>query len=250
MGSPKKINEHRLIGSSTNRRNAGRKPRRDRLFVEAIFWILRTGSPWRDLPDCFPPWQSVYSRFRRWNQQGLWKRILASFHDQADTEFVMIDGTIVRAHQHANCARDQQDAQALGRSRGGLSTKLHWLCDSLGYPLGLIATAGQRGEATQANGLINQCPKRFEYLLADAGYDSDDIRLSVKQRGATAVIKPNPTRSQKPPFDKHIYKERHRIENLMAKLKNSRRLATRYDKSAKSYLAFTTLAAIKIWMLA
>ncbi len=162
----------------------------------------------------------------------------------------MVDGTIVRAHQHANCARHEQDAQALGRSRGGLSTKLHWLCDSLGYPLAVIATAGQRGEATQADGLINQCRKPFEYLLADAGYDSDDIRLSVKQRGAIAVIKPNPNRSQKPPFDKHIYKERHRIENLMAKLKNSRRLATRYDKSAKTYLAFTRLAAIKVWMLA
>lgn len=215
-----------------------------------MFWMLRASCPWRDLPDCFPPWKSVYTRFSRWNKQGLWKKILASFHDQADTEYVMIDGTIVRAHQHASCATDEQESQALGRSRGGLTTKMHWLCDALGYPLSVIATPGQRGEATQAIGLLKHCRKLFKYLLADAGYDSDDLRIYVKQRGATAVIKPNPSRSQKPAFDKHIYKERHRIENLFAKLKHSRRLATRYDKSARSYLAFATMAAIKIWLLA
>ena len=160
----------------------------------------------------------------------------------------MVDGTIVRAHQHANGKRDDQDNQALGRSRGGLTTKLHWLCDSLGYPLGLIATAGQKAECTQALGLIKQCKGPFDYVLADAGYDSDAIREGVTQRGGIAVIKPNATRSQKPAFDKHLYKERHRVENLIAKLKHSRRLATRYDKSARSYIAFAHLAAIKIWI--
>ena len=189
----------------------------------------------------------------------MWKQILTAFSAQADTEYVMVDGTIVRAHQHANGKRSDQDNQALGRSRGGLSTKLHWLCDSLGYPLGLIVTAGQKAECVQALGLINQCKKPFEYLLADAGYDSDAIREDVKQRGGTAVIKPNATRSQKPPFDKQLYKERYRIvpmparssaakTNLIAKLKHSRRLATRYDKSARSYIAFAQLAAIKIWI--
>lgn len=178
----------------------------------------------------------------------MWKQILAVLSEQADTEYVMVDGTVVRAHQHANCKREEQDNQALGRSRGGLSTKLHWLCDSLGYPLGLIATAGQKAECGQALGLLKQCKGPFDYVLADAGYDSDAIREGVTQRGGIAVIKPNSSRSQKPHFDKHLYKERHRIENLIAKLKHSRRLATRYDKSARSYIAFAQLAAIKIWL--
>ena len=178
----------------------------------------------------------------------MWKQILTALSAQADTAYIMVDGTIVRAHQHANCARSEHDNEALGRSRGGLSTKLHWLCDSLGYPLGLIATAGQKAECTQALGLIKQCKKPFDYLMADAGYDSDAIREDVKQRGGITVIKPNSSRSQKPPFDKQLYKERHKIENLIAKLKHSRRFATRYDKSARSYLAFAQLAAIKIWL--
>jgi len=213
-----------------------------------MLWILRTGAPWRDLPSCFPPWSSVYARFRRWTRSGLWKRILVALSAQADTEYVMVDGTVVRAHQHASCARAEQDTQALGRSRGGLSTKLHWLCDALGYPLGLIATAGQKAECTQALALLRQCPGSLAHVLADAGYDSDAIREGVKQRGGTAVIKPNATRSQKPHFDKHLYKERHRIENLISKLKHSRRLATRYDKKAAHFIAFAQLAAIKIWI--
>lgn len=161
----------------------------------------------------------------------------------------MVDGTIVRTHQHANCPKSEHDAQAIGRSRGGLSTKLHCLCDALGYPIAIALSAGQRAESLQAEGLIKRCPKPFQYLLADTGYDSDAIRFSVKQSGGTAVIKPHPLRAIKPDFDKHIYKERHKIENLFAKLKHSRRLSTRYDKSASSFLAFVCLSAIKVWLL-
>ncbi len=160
----------------------------------------------------------------------------------------MVDATVVRAHQHARCARQDQQPQALGRSRGGLSTKMHWLCDALGYPLGLSLTAGQKAECTQALPMLRHISRPFDYLLADAGYDSDAIREGVTQLGGTAVIKPNPSRSQKPPFDKHLYKERHRIENLIAKLKNSRRIATRYEKKAVYFIAFAQLAAIKIWL--
>lgn len=160
-----------------------------------MLWILRTGAPWRDLPSCFPSWSSVYTRFWRSPRNRLWARLLRVLSEQADTEYVMIDST---AHQHSACAREQQDNQALGHSRGGLSTKLHWLCDPLGYPLGLIATAGQKSESTQALALLKQCPKPFE--------------------------------------------------NLIAKLKHSRRLATRYDKKAEHFIAFAYLAAIRIWL--
>tara|TARA_B100000925_G_scaffold284444_1_gene259471 strand:+ start:90 stop:842 length:753 start_codon:yes stop_codon:yes gene_type:complete len=244
----KKINTCCLKRGDTNRDKGGRPRHADRRYVEAMLWILRTGAPWRDLPSCFPSWSSVYARFRRWTLSGLWKQILAELSKQADTEYVMADGTVVRAHQHASCKRRDQDNQALGRSRGGLSTKLHWLCDSLGYPLGLIATAGQKAECVQALGLLNQHREAFDYFLADTGYDSDAIREGVKQRGGIAVIKPNPSRSQKPLYDKHLYKERHRVENLIAKLKHSRRIATRYDKKAAHFIAFAQLAAIKIWL--
>ena len=79
----------------------GRTAADNRLFVEAVLWIARTGSPWRDLPRQFGPWNSVYQRFARWSRRGVWHRVFAHLAQDADFEEVFIDSTIVRAHQHA-----------------------------------------------------------------------------------------------------------------------------------------------------
>ena len=82
-----------------------RPAKSNRLMVEAIVWILRTGAPWRDLPKRFGPWKSVYTRFRRWTRQGIWGRVLEKLAEQQDGESYMIDATIVRAHQDATGAK-------------------------------------------------------------------------------------------------------------------------------------------------
>ena len=73
----------------------------NRRFINAVFWIARTGAPWRDLPERFGEWNSVYQRFHRWAKKGVWKRLMDEFAEDADLEWVLIDSTIVRAHQHA-----------------------------------------------------------------------------------------------------------------------------------------------------
>ena len=83
----------------------GRSGRDNRLFVEAVLWIARTGSPWRDLPDAFGKWLTVYTRFWRWAQKGVWERIFRALSDDPDFEFVLIEGTIVRVHQHGTGAK-------------------------------------------------------------------------------------------------------------------------------------------------
>ena len=128
----------------------GRPPKDHRLIVEAIVWLDRTGAPWRDLPSQFGPWETVASRFYRWRRQGIWDRVLAALQADTDTRGELdwllhfVDGSLVRAHQHAAGARrrpatagldtgalvdpDQpgdRDREALGRSRGGYSTKLN-----------------------------------------------------------------------------------------------------------------------------
>lgn len=83
----------------------GRTAADNRLFVEAVLWIARTGSPWRDLPPGFGPWNSVYQRFARWSDKGVWHRVFAELAKDADFKEVFLDSTIVRAHQHAAGAR-------------------------------------------------------------------------------------------------------------------------------------------------
>jgi putative transposase len=83
------------------RRDPGRTGADNRLFVEAVLWLARTGSPWRDLPDFFGNWNSVFVRFSRWSKDGVWDRLFTTMAADPDFEYVMIDSTIVRAHQHA-----------------------------------------------------------------------------------------------------------------------------------------------------
>jgi transposase len=218
--------------------------------LEGMLWILRTSSPWRDLPPEFGPWKSVHTRFSTWTKNGLWTYILGYFKEtQADAEYVMVDSSIVRVHQDAMRARRCKDAEAIGRSRGGQTTKIHMACDALGYPLAFIATSGERGDATQAIALLRRSiDNKTEACLLDCGYDSDDIRSCIMQTDSTAVIPQNPTRTGVLPFDKHLYKERHKVENLFQKMKRYRRIASRFEMKVTHFAAMITLACIMIWI--
>ena len=91
-----------IIGRPDQRGSTGRD---NRMFVEGVLWIVRTGSPWRDLPEAFGDWNSVFRRFSRWSRKGVWARIFARMSDDSDFEYLIIDSTIVRAHQHASGAK-------------------------------------------------------------------------------------------------------------------------------------------------
>lgn len=116
----------------------------------------------------------------------------------------------------------------------------------LGCPVRFRLTAGQKGDAPQAEALIADLPA--EAVMADTAYDSDRLREAVARKGATAVIPNNPSRARKYPLDRHLYAQRHLIECCFAKLKQFRRVATRYEKTARNYLAVVTIAAIVLWI--
>ncbi|RWO24871.1 MAG: IS5 family transposase [Mesorhizobium sp.] len=232
-----------IIGRPDQKGSTGRD---NRMFVEAVLWIVRTGSPWRDLPDVFGDWNSVFRRFSRWSSKGVWWRIFEAMSDDPDFEYLIIDSTIVRAHQHAAGAKKGSEDQALGRSRGGLSTKIHMAVRGLGCPVRFTLTAGQKGDAPQAAILIEGLPA--EVVMADTAYDADHLRQAIAAKGAVAIIPNNPSRSLKYPLDKHLYAQRHLVECCFSKLKQFRRVATRFEKTARNYRAVVTLAAIVLWL--
>lgn len=145
--------------------------------------------------------------------------------------------------------RSQKNAgpQALGRSRGGFSTKIHATCDSHGNPLRFILTPGQASDHTQAHALLDEFQAE-DAVLADKGYDSDALVQTIAETGAQCVIPPTKNRKEQREYDTHLYKERNQVERLFNKLKNFRRVATRYDKLDVAFLSFIHLAAIYLWL--
>jgi len=107
-------------------------------------------------------------------------------------------------------------------------------------------TAGQRGDAPQAEPLIEGLPA--DVVMADTAYDSDRLRQKIAEMGAIAVIPNNPSRALKHTLDPHLYAQRHLVECCFSKLKQFRRVATRFEKTARNYLAVVTLAAIVLWL--
>jgi putative transposase len=138
--------------------------------------------------------------------------------------------------------------QAIGRSRGGRTTKIHAVANASGRLIAFDLTPGQMGDVRSAEGLIEKLPKAAQ-VLADTAYDSDKFREFLIARGSTPVIKPNPTRKKVPPFDKASYKGRNVIERAFSHLKDWRRVATRYDKLARNFRATVTLALIFRWWI-
>ena len=131
--------------------------RGNRLFVEAVIWKFRTGVPWRDMPTRFGAWKNIHTRFSRWATKAVWESLFKALADDPDNEYAMIDATIVRAHQHSAGARKKKGVnQAIGRSRGGLTTKIHMIVDALGNPLAFSLTGGQVHDITQAEALTAQ----------------------------------------------------------------------------------------------
>ena len=217
--------------------------------MRALIFMLRAGCPWRDLPCAAANWRTVYGYFARWRTMGLWERILQPLTRGAKGRLYFIDATYIRVHQSGANPRGGQAPQALGVSRGGLTTKIHALVDGRGRALKLLLSAGNVADITMAPALgaelrAAQCGT----LAADKGYDSDAFRVLLYEKGISPCLALNRTRKEKRSFHKGYYRKRHRVENFFGRLKRHRRVSTRYDKLAVSFLAFTTLSAILHWI--
>ena len=135
----------------------------------------------------------------------------------------------------------------MGRSRGGLTTKIHALVDAHGLPIGLKLTEGQAHDGRSAADMLDGIGNG-QVLLADRAYDSDLMRQTLAARGAWANVKPMPGRLRPPAFSRFLYRYRNLVERFFNKLKHFRAIATRYEKHDANFLALVKLASARIWM--
>lgn len=218
-----------------------------RLTLEGILYRMRTGCPWRDLPSEFGHWNTVFRRFNLWSRKGVMAQLFKALSQDTDLEWVFLDASYVRAHQHGHGAATPGD-EAIGTSRGGNTTKIHLAVDSYGLPVHFELSAGQVSDISRAESLLEGTPVS-EYVIADKGYDSQALREAIEARGSQSVIprRKNNTRGNDG-MDWCLYKYRHLVENMFARIKHFRAIATRYDKLARNFASMLALAFVIVWL--
>ncbi|MFG2949252.1 IS5 family transposase [Streptomyces adustus] len=277
---------------------------RRRRVINGELYRVRTGVQRRDLPERFGPWETVCKRHRRWSAGGTCQMLLSKVQAAEDAAGridwdVSVDSTTVRAHQHAAGARKTPPAfvpqkggpsadepgrsgasetgrpaggsgqlgECLGRSRGGLTTKIHLAADGRCRPLSLLLTPGHYGDGPQPQPVLRQVsvprigvgrPRtRPDHLLADKACTSRENRRYLRRRGISHTIperldqrrhRQNRGSRGGPPTgsDRERYKKRNTVERAINRLKGFRAVATRYEKGAYTYLGTITLAALII----
>ena len=222
-------------------KKVGRPSLNSRTVLNGILWILKSGARWRDLPTEFGNWNSIYHKFRQWCECGLFERLLKLVNRKAaDSTLIEIDSTFCKVHQSA-CSRF--GAQAIGVSRGGKNTKIHVIINERMQLLNVVLTGGHIHDSEPVFELFAGIKFEGKKVLADRAYSCDKVRSYLEKREAKVCIPDKANFRVKHTFDADLYKQRNIVERFFQRIKNYRRIATRYDKLSFCFLNFILLAS-------
>ena len=223
----------------------------DRRVLIGIIFINRNGLRWRDAPSEYGPAKTLYNRWKRWSDKGVFARMLLEMADHGRmTNTLMIDATHLKAHRTASSLGLEKRGRGrlIGRTKGGMNSKLHTVTDAVGRPIRMFSSAGQTSDYIGARALLAHLPTA-KNMLADRGYDADWYREELGTKRINPCIPSRKSRKIHIPHDAVRYKNRHKIKTTFARLKDWRRIATRYDRCPKVFLSACALAAVVMFWL-
>lgn len=200
-----------------------------------------------NLPERYGKSDSVSKAFRRWCQKGLWKSWFEKVASKQPkgVAIAMIDATHIKVHQDATRQSLDSDTECFGKTKGGHNTKLNAVVNREGKAVSLLLMPGNRHEVTTACECLGIHAEAI--VLADKGYDSDELRDFIFAMDGVPMIPPKSNRKTKVFYDKEIGKQRRMVENFFSRIKRFRRVGTRYDKLSSSFMGFVFLATISDW---
>jgi transposase len=226
--------------------------------IEAIVWRHENGAKWRSIPPHLGPWWMAAQTFIRWSHHGVWERLmeLAQQREGLQLGMAFLDGSTIWAHQKAAGAAKQgassaqrDKREALGRSRGGFSTKAAVIVDGSGRAIGFALAPGQAHELPMAPVLLSFLTAMVLWIVADRGYSSHAFRMLIWSLGSRPAI---PTRRNEAPVacPPWIYQNRNLVERFWSRVKEWRAVATRYEKTERSFMGVLCMAATMDWLKA
>ena len=218
-----------------------------RRFVGACFVVMRCNCTWAELGWLVPSADAARKRFRRWAAWGVFDRLLECSQPLAGPDVLHVDSTSVKCHRTATGARGG-GAEAIGRSRGGLTSKVHHAVDGLGFVRRVLTSPGEHADCRHAEALTDGLHPLA--VVGDKGYDSDKLRDHWHALGIGVCVPPKRNRLVQHAYDKALYRTRHMVENSFNRLKDFRRMSLRLDKTNTSFRAFVCFAAAVLnWRL-
>ena len=219
--------------------------------ISGILHVLRNGLRWRDAPACYGPYKTLYNRFVRWSAAGVFARLFTALAAERDERgLVMLDSTHITAHRTAASLQKKGVLpRAIGRTRGGLTSKLHAVCDGEGKPVTFLLTAGQVSDIRGAEHLLPTLPAA-KTLLADKGYDSDRFRAALRHRDITPCIPGRAHRKKTDwPTTPTCTSTATALNACSVASRDWRCIATRYDRCAHTFFSAICLAATMLFWL-